>query len=249
MSAGPDLAAVLDSLDGVEGWLSDAQAQRLWDGARALEGRGRIVEIGSYRGRSAIVLATAAGPSGQVIAIDPHAGNDRGPQQITGTRDEGDADHRAFWSNLQRAGIDRRIRHVRKPSNDALTDVEGDIDLLYVDGAHRYGPARADLVLWGERVRVGSTMLVHDSFSSIGVTLATLRALLTGTRFRYVGRTGSLAEYRREDLGPRDRLLNGLRLAGELPWFARNVIVKAAIVTRQRWLARLMGHRSGDWPY
>ncbi len=44
----------------------------------------------------------------------------------------------------------------------------------------------------------GGTMLIHDSFSSVGVTLAILRALALGRRFRYVGRSGSMTEYRRE---------------------------------------------------
>jgi len=30
---------------------------------------------------------------------------------------------------------------------------------------------------------------------------------------------------------------------------ARNVLVKIALVTRLRPLARLLGHRGGDWPY
>ena len=83
--------------------------------------------------------------------------------------------------------------------------VDGPIDVLYVDGAHRYGPARADLRDWGARVQAGGTLLVHDAFSSVGVTLAILRELVAGRRFRYVGRTRSLAEYR-ADL---DRIRDG----------------------------------------
>ena len=49
-----------------------------------------------------------------------------------------------------------RVRHVREFSQAALHDaVEGEIDLLYVDGAHRYGPARDDIASWGARVRPG----------------------------------------------------------------------------------------------
>ena len=107
-----------------------------------------------------------------MIAIDPHAGNDRGPQQIEGTATEGELDNAAFRANLERAGVAERVRHVRLPSQDALAELPGEVDLLYVDGAHRYGPARDDLARWGARVRPGGRMLVHDAFSSIGVTLA-----------------------------------------------------------------------------
>ena len=89
-----DLRETLSSIEQVEGWMTDAQAELLWTSAAGLAGGARIVEIGSYHGRSAIVLARAAAATATVTAIDPHAGNDRGPQQIEGTPDEGEADHR-----------------------------------------------------------------------------------------------------------------------------------------------------------
>jgi predicted O-methyltransferase YrrM len=230
------LAAVAD----VEGWLTPAQATRLWQRASELGPAGRVVEIGSYRGRSAIVLAMAAPAGAQVIAIDPHAGNDRGPQQIEGTAQEGERDHAAFRGNLERAGVAGRVRHVRLASQDALAEVPGEIDMLYVDGAHRYGPARDDLARWGKRVRTGGHLLVHDSFSSIGVTLAIARLLVFGGSFRYEGRTGSLAEYTRAPLTATARLRNALRQCAELPWFARNVVIKVLTVLHLR---------RGDWPY
>jgi predicted O-methyltransferase YrrM len=237
------MAAVQEALaavDRVEGWLTPDQATRLWQRAAGLAPPARIVEIGSYRGRSAIVLAMGAPAGVDVVAIDPHGGNDRGPQQIEGTAQEGERDNAAFRANLERAGVGDRVRHVRLPSQDALAELPGEVDLLYVDGAHRYGPARDDLARWGSRVRPGGRMLVHDSFSSIGVTLAIVRLLFAAREFRYDGRTGSLAEYTRAPLTGMARVRNALRQAAELPWFARNVAIKLLIVLRLR---------SGDWPY
>ncbi len=48
-------------------------------------------------------------------------------------------------ANLAAAGVADRVRHVRKPSGSALGDVDGPIDLLYIDGAHRYTPAKDDI--------------------------------------------------------------------------------------------------------
>jgi SAM-dependent methyltransferase len=228
--------AALVRIAGVEGWLTDAQARRLWDRAAALRPPARVVEIGSFQGRSTIVLATAAPEGVEVVAVDPHAGNDRGPQEIAGFEAEAADDNRRFEANLAAAGVRERVRHVRRFSHEALVDVDGDVDLLYVDGAHRFGPARDDIRRWGDRVRPGGTLLIHDSFSSIGVTLAILASLLTSRSWTYVGRSGSLTEYRRAR--PGSIAANAARQAANLPWFAWNVVLKvliAAKVLRRPW--------------
>ena len=123
------------------------------------------------------------------------------------------------------------------------------MDLLYIDGAHGYAPARADIVRWGGRVRAGGTMLIHDAYSAVGVTLALLTTTVAGTEFRYVGRSTSMTEYRREPVRGIERVRNGLRQVKELGWFARNLAVKLALVGKARWLARLLGHRGDEFPY
>ena len=245
----PSFAQTYEDVSDVQGWMTEAQAQRLWDRAKELTPPARVVEIGSYQGRSAIVFGRAVAPGIEVVAIDPHAGKDRGPQQIHGEADEGQADHEAFLTNLAAAGVEGTVRHVRLPSQDAHIAVEGDIDVLYIDGAHRYVPARDDIRDWGARVRDGGTLLIHDSFSSIGVTLALLRQLFFGSHFRYVGRSGSMTEYRRVRLGLGERLRNAGRQAAQLPWFARNVVIKVLIVARLGRLTRYLGHREPTWPF
>lgn len=250
MSEGP--AEVLAAIEGVEGWLSEDQARRLFERARAVAPAGTIVEIGSYRGRSTIVLARGAADEVTVLAVDPHGGTDRGPRQIHGPPEEGEADRAAFEANLARAGVAERVRYLRLESAAAIGQVKDPVDLVYVDGAHRYRPALADLVGWGERVRPGGALLVHDAFSSVGVTLAILRELAFGAQFVYVGRVRSLAEYRRAPaaLDPRARARNAIHQLAELPWFLRNVAIKLALVMKLRRLAQALGHDgSQQWPY
>jgi len=242
-------AQTFDDVSDVHGWMTEAQAQRLWDRASELSAPARIVEIGSYQGRSAIVFGRAAPAGVEVIAIDPHAGNDRGPQQLDGAPDEGQSDHEAFLANLAAAGVDDRIRHVRQPSQEAHDDVPGEIDLIYIDGAHRYAPARDDIRDWGARVKDGGTLLIHDSFSSIGVTLALITQLFFSGRYRYVGRSGSMTEYRRQRLDLQERLRNAGQQAAQLPWFLRNVLIKGLIVAHLGRLTRYLGHREPTWPF
>ncbi len=244
-----DFATTLADVAEVEGWMTDGQARLLWDAAGRVADGGRIVEIGSFRGRSMVVLARSAAPGVELVAIDPHAGNDRGPQEIDGYVEEAAEDHEVFLANLAAAGVGERVTHVRKMSDEAHVDVADPIDLLYIDGAHRYGPARADIRDWGARVADGGTMLIHDSFSSVGVTLAIGRQLFLGSRWRYVGRSESMTEYRRERLRPKARVANAVHQALELPWFARNVLIKALIVAKLGRVTRLLGHDPTTWPY
>ena len=109
-----------------------------------------MVEIGSFRGRSTVVLAR--GRRARLVAIDPHAGSDRGPQEIAPEAHARQRRPRGVFANLAAAGVADRVRHVRKFSEAAYDDVAGPLSLLYIDGAHRFGPARGDIVGWGGRV-------------------------------------------------------------------------------------------------
>ena len=173
------------------------------------------------------------------MAIDPHGGNDRGPQQWTGTAEEGNEDNEHFWSNLDAAGLASRITHVRARSQAAHGDV-GSVDFLYIDGAHGFAPARDDLVRWGAKVEQGGTMAVHDCFSSVGVTLALLTTTFVSREWRYTGRERSLATFEKTTLSFAGRVGDALRQAASLPWFGVNLVRKLLIVAR---ISR------ADWPY
>ena len=218
----------------VEGWLTEPQARRLYAAAGAVPAGGRIVEIGSFRGRSAIVLARGARPDVEVVCIDPHVGSDRGPREIAARPGVGDQDLVAFRGNLERAGVADRVRHVRDFSSLALRAFDGPVDLLFVDGAHRFRPARADLVRWGARVPLGGRMLVHDAFSSVGVTFALLTSVVPARSWRYLGRDGSLAAY------VRGRSMAPGREVAALGWFVGNLVRKGLIAA---------GVRDAPWPH
>src|SRR3954449_8487868 len=102
-------AAARGARAGGGGGLTDAQADRLAAAAGRLGAGARVVEIGSFRGRSTIVLARAAPADAEVVAIDPHLGSDRGPQEFAEQRELGDADAEAFRANLSRAGVSERV--------------------------------------------------------------------------------------------------------------------------------------------
>ncbi len=73
--------------------------------------------------------------------------------------------------------------------------------------------------------------------------------LFGGRWFRYVGRSESVTHYRHVSLEGRERLRNGARQDAPLPWFVRNVVLKALIVGHLGRLTRsLFGHDPETWP-
>ena len=246
----PSLAEILSRVDTVEGWMSPDQAAVLHRAAIDCPAGGTIVEIGSFQGRSTIVLALSAADDVSIVAIDPHAGNDRGPQEIDGFEHEAADDHEIFLANLATAGVADRVRYVRAFSDKALQDVAVPIDVLYIDGAHRYGPAQRDIGQWGARVSEGGTLLIHDSFSSVGVTLAIARRLLVGRRFRYVARARSMAIFRVDlDSSTKARASNALHVIAQLPWFAQNLGLKVLLSLGLGKLLAKFGKPVPEWPY
>lgn len=243
-----EFADALQQVRTVSGWMTDDQARRLWDRAHELSPGQRIVEIGSFQGRSTIILATAAPPGVELIAIDPHGGNDRGPQEISGFAAEAEADHQAFMANLAAAGVSDRVTHLRKFSDEALADVPGSVNLLYVDGAHRFIPASRDIRQWGDKVVGGGRLLVHDSFSSIGVTLALTVTTFWSRQWTYEGRSQSMTQFRRGPNRLGERCRSFFRQVLTLGYFAKNLLYKVLLSLKLKAVARALGS-TGEWPY
>jgi predicted O-methyltransferase YrrM len=245
----PSLDDALRVMSAIEGWLTDEQAKVLFDAARALEPGARIVEVGSHYGRSTVVLALGAADGVEIVAVDPFLRPERAPGDERTDEEVGDDDFARFESNLAAAGVRDRIRLLRLLSAGAAEVETGPVDLLFVDGDHSFAGAHFDIETWGGRVRPGGTLLVHDAYSSVGVTLVQIMTLFAGARFRYIRRVRSLAAYRREELAPQERLANALRQTASLPWFARNVAVKMALRTGVMPIVRVLRHEGVDDPY
>jgi precorrin-6B methylase 2 len=233
-ASSPAFDAAFAWIEPVGGWLTRDQARVLFEAVRALPRGATVVEIGSHQGRSTLALALAR-PDVTVVAIDPFD---------AGGRFGGPATRQVFEDNLARPHVRDRVEHVAERSTRVLDTWRRPVDLVFVDGKHDVRSTLRDLQ-WGDRLPSGGRLLVHDSFGSVGVTLALLLHALPSPRLRYAGRTGSLATFERTPPRSRDRLT----MLRELPWFVRNLGIKALLRLRLRPLARLAGHRDTADPY
>lgn len=231
-----DFRAAWDAVADVPGWLKEGQARMLFEQARRLPHGAKVLEIGSHQGRSTVVLAKALEPlDGTVIAVDPF---------VEGKLFGGTPTRTKFENHVAAAGVAARVDLRADYSTRLRPTWSEPFDLLYIDGKHDYWTLSDDL-RWAEHLPEGGAILIHDCFSSIGVTLGILAHVLGSRKLRYAGRSDSMALFFADPPSAGDRL----RILGEMPWWIRNVFLKVLLRLRLRPVARLFGHDSPYDPY
>jgi glycosyltransferase involved in cell wall biosynthesis len=165
-------ATILANMRHVDGWLTEEEALVLIAAAdqalRALPPPHALVEVGSYLGRSTVVLAgviAAVAPRARVHAVDPHEGEvgavDTGTETAFPTFDR-------FLGNLARAGVSSYVVPIRRRSSDV--DWRDPIALLYVDGLHDYENCARDFHHFEPWLARGGCAAFHDYATWPGVT-------------------------------------------------------------------------------
>jgi MMP 1-O-methyltransferase len=138
----------------VPGWLTDEEGEALYELASRCTGRGAIVEIGSWKGKSTICLGlgTRSGNGVPIFAIDPHADYRFGD----------------FKSNVERAGIADLVTPIPSLSQAAADGFDEPIELLFVDGSHEYDLVLEDFEQWVPKVVEGGWVAFHDTTWTAG---------------------------------------------------------------------------------
>jgi predicted O-methyltransferase YrrM len=154
---------ILATMRSVAGWLEDVEAELLFAAATHVVAGQRartLVEVGSYQGRSTVVLGSvlrALSPQSRLYAIDPHEGTvgraDRRLSRGTPTFD-------AFMANISAAGVSEHIEPVRSLSYE--TEWDRPIDLLFVDGLHDRLNVERDYRHFAGFLAPGAIVLFHD---------------------------------------------------------------------------------------
>jgi len=147
----------------VDGWLRPDEARLLFEStvAAVREHPGAIVEIGSYRGRSTVLLACAArtlGGGRVVHAIDPHEG-------IVSPIAKAPPTWNTFMANVKAAGVWNYVDPICKKAEDV--DWKSPIAALYIDGLHDYENVRANFEQFSPFVSVDGAILFHDYDSEL----------------------------------------------------------------------------------
>jgi predicted O-methyltransferase YrrM len=159
---------VLSRMKKIEGWLEEDEADLLLAAAaRVLTNRedsAAIVEIGSYCGRSTVVLGAAALATGRgvrVYAVDPHDG--RVGAADTGIHN-GPPTFEKFIANIMAAGLHEVVEPVLQPSYQVRWDdsIARPIAMLLIDGLHDYANVSRDFHHFEPWIVPGGYVAFHD---------------------------------------------------------------------------------------
>jgi predicted O-methyltransferase YrrM len=175
----------------IEGWLSDAQGCALFRAAAATTGKGLIVEIGSWKGRSTAWLAAGARlAAARVYAVDPHIGSREDPEATT---------FAAFRANLSDAGLADVVEPLVMTSTEAARKLDGPVELLFIDGDHSYEGVRLDADLWLPKLVEGGLVMFHDVGTTgySGPRRVFRRSICWSSEFEGIRRIGSMVVARR----------------------------------------------------
>ncbi|MEV0187279.1 class I SAM-dependent methyltransferase [Kitasatospora purpeofusca] len=205
---------VLAAFEGATGFMPVDEGLALYAAAVAAARRtGRpVLEIGTYCGRSAILLAEAAREAGTVaLTVDHHRGSEEqqpgweyhDPTLVDPEVGRMDTLPR-FRRTLHAAGLEEHVIALvgRSPRIAALWG--GELALVFIDGGHTDEHATADYEGWVPHLAPGGLLVVHDVFpdpadGGQAPYRVYLRALAEG--FEEVSATGSLRVLRRAATG------------------------------------------------
>ena len=145
----------------VPGFLAELEFRALALLAYCAPGNGVIVEIGSFKGKSTLALASVARHYGlgPVVSIDPHTSPSVTDPALQGKASSFDD----FLSTIRSADLEQQVEAQRAFSREVARGWNRSIRMLWIDGDHTYKGAKEDFDLFSPYLTEGATIALHDT--------------------------------------------------------------------------------------
>jgi predicted O-methyltransferase YrrM len=171
---------LFQKLHRLPGMLTLEEEKYLYRLAQTAPGKGAIVEIGSWKGKSTIYLALGSIAAGgeKVYAVDPHT-----PLPVEGYTEDTRAE---FLQNIRDAQVEPQVVPLLMTSEEAARNWSRPIRLLWIDGDHRYEQAKQDFLLWEPHVVEGGVIAMHDTIRKKGPKRVLWESVFRSDRFQNI---------------------------------------------------------------
>ncbi|MGX1503350.1 UNVERIFIED_CONTAM: putative O-methyltransferase YrrM [Streptomyces graminofaciens] len=216
MAAAAPKPEILAAFEAAKGFMPVGEGLALYAAAAEAGAIGLpLLEVGTYCGRSTILLADAARDAGTVVVtVDHHRGSEE-QQPGWDYHDPETVDPEVglmdtlptFRRTLHKAGLEEHVVAVVGRSPQVAKVWGGKAGLVFIDGGHTDEHATNDYEGWAPHVADGGLLVIHDVFpdpvdewTGQAPYRIYLRALASGA-FTEVSATDSLRVLRRTGQG------------------------------------------------
>ncbi|WP_371678726.1 class I SAM-dependent methyltransferase [Streptomyces sp. NBC_01276] len=204
----------LAAFEAAKGFMPVGEGLALYAAATDAAGLGLpLLEVGTYCGRSTILLADAAREAGvPALTVDHHRGSEE-QQPGWEYHDPTVVDPEVglmdtlptFRRTLHKAGLEEHVIALVGRSPQVAAAWGGPLGFVFIDGGHTDEHATGDYEGWVPHLAVGGTLVIHDVFpdpadGGQAPYRIYLRALASGA-FEEVSVTDSLRVLRRTGAG------------------------------------------------
>jgi predicted O-methyltransferase YrrM len=166
------VAALFALAERVTGFMPTAEGRALYDAAAAYLNHGMAVEIGTYCGKSTVLLGAAAEARASVVyTVDHHHGSEE-HQPGWEFHDVSLVDEQTglfdtlptFRRTLDAAQLGDHVVAMVGKSPLVARGWRMPLQLLFIDGGHTEAAAQQDFDGWAKWVQIGGALVIHDVF-------------------------------------------------------------------------------------
>lgn len=184
----------------IPGHLAENEARFLGLLAACIPAKGAILEIGSFKGRSTVMLAKVASRYnlGPVVAVDPH----NSPILLGQSSETSDSSYQSFQEAIQTAGVSDHVEPHVAYSGNVAGSWNRPLRLLWIDGDHSYQGAKEDFDSFCSHLVPFGIVAFHDALNVFpGPIRVFVEDVLRSDRFGPAGFVHSIAwaQFRPDD--------------------------------------------------
>ena len=159
-------------IEKVKGFLDPLEGEALYVHSKTATEAGPALEIGSYCGKSAVYIGSAAKKNEEKLySVDHHRGSEEqqpGEQyfdpDLVDDKGEGIDTLPYFLATIRRSQLEGVVIPVVSTSEEAYADLRLEFSFIFIDGGHSEEAAQKDYKLWKNRLFVGGLLAIHDVF-------------------------------------------------------------------------------------